>query len=61
MKQKATFWLGLLVALLTAALTYLTSSCASAQHYTKSEGHTHIVTSDTTHIWHGGNIEIKIK
>lgn len=58
-KSKIIWWLGLIVATLTAIIGYC--SCTTAEHFTRSYGHTSIITNDTTNIYHGGNLSIKIR
>lgn len=58
-KSRILWWLGLFVAVLTSIIGYC--SCTTAEHFTRSEGHTSIITTDTTNIYHGGNLIIKIK
>lgn len=58
-KKNILWWLGLIIAVLTAIMSYC--SCTTAEHFTRSNGHTSIITTDTTDIYHGGNLTIKIK
>lgn len=59
-KKNVIWWLGLIVAVLTAIISYC-SCTTTAERFTRSQGHTSIITTDTTNIYHGGNLEIKIK
>lgn len=60
MKNYKQLIIAIVVAICSAIVAFFTS-CSTAEHYTRSEGHTSIITSDTTNIWHGGNLTIKIK
>lgn len=61
MKKDFKWWLGLIIAILSALSAYMFSSCSAARGFYERAGHTTILTTDTTHVRHGGNIEIKIK
>lgn len=61
MNSKTKWILGLIAAILGAISSYILSSCTAAQSFMDSKGHTTIVTSDTTHVEHGGIVSIKIK
>lgn len=56
-----TKWILGLVAFHVAISILILSSCSAAQSFMDSKGHTTIVTSDTTHVNHGGIVSIKIK
>jgi len=56
-----TKWILGLIAFHLLISTYILSSCSAAQSFMDSKGHTTIVTTDTTHVQHGGIVSIKIK
>lgn len=62
MLMNITNWiLGFFAAFHVAIATYILSSCTASQSFMDSKGHTTIVTTDTTHVQHGGIVSIKIK
>lgn len=61
MNSKTKWILGLIAAVLGAISSYILSSCTAAQSFMDSKGYTTIVTTDTTHVQHGGIVSIKIK